>query len=402
MYTLREGVYLVRGTAKDCIYDLHAGKLWHISRDYGDLIRRLHAPDAASLTPPEREAIKPLLAHGLLQAGSGAVADISALKSPQRIDFAWIEICTACNLRCRHCYNAADAHGQQMAQADFTFACDQLAAYGVKTAELIGGEPLCHPQLSTFLEIAAERFETVWLFTNGTLLDESWCGILKRLHIRTAVSVYSYLPDMHDAVTQVSGSHAKTDAAVRMLTASGIPCRTAAVRMRGIKIGARGDTPYTLDTDETVRLTGRGNAALLSADLLRDKLICRETFQKALSPKQVAAAVSGNPCFARRVYIAADLNVYPCVMERRLCHGNLRGKTLEACLNPEICGWNRTYIKGCAGCELRYACPVCLPDANGAAPDEKPYFCTYDPANGRWQDPEALIASVLQESHAIN
>ncbi len=28
-------------------------------------------------------------------------------------------------------------------------------------------------------------------------------------------------------------------------------------------------------------------------------------------------------CFSRSIYIACNLNVYPCVMERKYCYGNL-------------------------------------------------------------------------------
>ena len=236
------------------------------------------------------------------------------------------------------------------------------------------------------LEAAAKQFSHIELFTNGTLLNAAWCRILKRLNIRLALSVYSDSADMHDAVTGIPGSHTAVMHTVDLLRQYDIPFRTAAVAMKGI------ESPESADV---VRLSGRGNLHLLTPELLRKKLITKDTFCRPLKPERVRAAVSGNPCFSRKIYIAADLAVFPCVMERRMQHGSLRTMPLSWLLRQEILQWNRDCIPACRICEYRYACAPCLPDAVSDDPAAKPYFCTYDAANGIWNDPAAQIAAIL-------
>ena len=64
-------------------------------------------------------------------------------------------------------------------------------------------------------------------------------------------------------------------------------------------------------------------------------------------------------------------------------------------LRQDILHWNRDSIPECRICEYRYACAPCLPDSVSDDPAAKPYFCTYDAANGIWNDPAAQIAAIL-------
>ena len=276
--------------------------------------------------------------------------------------------------------------GIRMSEADFQLVCQRLQEAEIRDVQFIGGEPFRHPQLREILVSAAKQFHRIEIFTNGTLLNDEWCALLKSLGIRLALSVYSDQEAMHNAVTGVRGSHRAVMRTIKLLRQYEIPYRTAAIAMKGIESPASADV---------VRLSGRGSLHLLTPDLLRKKLITKEHFTKPLDPARVQAAVSGNPCFSRKIYIAADLTVYPCVMERRIQHGNLRNAPLSGLLRQEILQWNRDRIPSCSICEYRYACAPCLPDACTDDPAAKPYFCTYDAEKGIWNDPAAQIAAIL-------
>ena len=169
--------------------------------------------------------------------------------------------------------------------------------------------------------------------------------------------------------------------------------------MKGIQIGAPCGKPYSLENrPDIVRMSGRGRLDLLDAALLREKLITANTFRRPLDPSRVADAVSGNPCFSRKVCIAADQNVYPCIMERRLRHGNLRNGSLTSILSATVMQMNKDSVSGCRDCEFRYACPDCRPDSLSQKPEAKPYYCTYDEQHAEWMNPDAKIAALLGHS----
>lgn len=397
MLRLNDGVYPVSGKAKDCLYDLKRRRLWQIGKDTAALILRCVTEPDAVFSPAERAVIGRLKDAELLTEGTGRIPDIRELRRPTVIRSAWIEVCTVCNLRCVHCYNGEQPE-RFMSVQDFQTVCEKLSAYGIQQVQLIGGEPFCHPDIMQITETAAGAFSGVEIFTNGTLLTEAHCTRLKALRIQAALSVYSYQDAMHDAVTGIAGSHRKTEQAIAMLTAADIPHLIAPIRMKGILIGERGKKPYRLSGADTVRMSGRGSLSLLDKELLRGKLITKETFRRPPDPEKIIAAVSGSPCFARKIYVAADLTVYPCVMERRIRHGSLRGKALAEVLSPAVMQMNKDTVSGCRDCEFRYACTDCRPDSLCAAPDAKPYYCTYDEQRGVWLDPDAVIAKLLKQS----
>lgn len=387
-YRFQPQVYPVAGAAGICIYDLKQRKLWHASADMMPLLRRACSDGDAACSPAESELLRQMCDAGLL-AETDAPApfpDITALRRKTAVRQAWIELCTDCNLHCRHCYNEASGTGIRMSRADFSLVCDRLQQAEIGDIQIIGGEPFRHPDICEMLVSAAKQFRRIEIFTNGTLLTEAHCRLLKALDIRLALSIYSDVPEMHDAVTGIRGSHSAVMRTIERLRQYAIPFRTAAIAMKGM------DAP---DSADVVRMSGRGSLGLLTPELLRKKLITKETFRRPPDPERVIAAVSGNPCFARKIYIAADLTVYPCVMERRMRHGSLREKPLAAMLDPAILRFNRDRIPACSICEYRYACAPCLPDALSNDPAEKPYFCTYDAANGIWNDPAAQIAAIL-------
>ena len=72
-------------------------------------------------------------------------------------------------------------------------------------------------------------------------------------------------------------------------------------------------------------------------------------------------------------------------MERRFSHGNIHdSKSIH--LKPSILKMNKDYIKGCSECEFRYCCFDCRPDSLTEDIFSKPWYCTYNPEIGTWED----------------
>lgn len=98
-----------------------------------------------------------------------------------------VSVLGACNLSCRFCHNeGAPTRGR----LDPSLAREAIAAaqeLGFRRVQFTGGEPLLHPELSAFVQAAAEFVEDVGVTTNGTLLNGRMRRLidsgLQRLHI---------------------------------------------------------------------------------------------------------------------------------------------------------------------------------------------------------------------------
>jgi MoaA/NifB/PqqE/SkfB family radical SAM enzyme/pimeloyl-ACP methyl ester carboxylesterase len=87
--------------------------------------------------------------------------------------FANIEITTRCNFRCKYCAKAfSNKEGMDMDPDTFKRILDLLPhAYRITLVGL--GEPLLHPRLTEFVEIASSLKRRVGLVTNANLLDKA-------------------------------------------------------------------------------------------------------------------------------------------------------------------------------------------------------------------------------------
>ena len=84
---------------------------------------------------------------------------------------AYLEITNICNLACKFCPGTRRA-AHMLTREEFTLLADQLRGHVEYLYFHLMGEPLLHPLLGEFLEIAGERGFKVMLTTNGTLLAE--------------------------------------------------------------------------------------------------------------------------------------------------------------------------------------------------------------------------------------
>ena len=81
----------------------------------------------------------------------------------------YVEISNLCNLHCAFCPGTKRAH-RRMTAEEFAILAPKLRPYTEFLYFHLMGEPLCHPQLGAFLEIAHTHGFRVILTTNGTLL----------------------------------------------------------------------------------------------------------------------------------------------------------------------------------------------------------------------------------------
>jgi MoaA/NifB/PqqE/SkfB family radical SAM enzyme len=139
------------------------------------------------------------------------------------------EVTHRCNLGCEHCYLTEGPVGRPKPRADelsldeIRTILDDLAEAGTLFLTLSGGEVFMRRDFLDIVASARERGFSVTVFTTGTLLTPEVAGELAALHpLSVEVSIYSARPDVHDRVTRIPGSHARSLRALRLLKERGV------------------------------------------------------------------------------------------------------------------------------------------------------------------------------------
>ena len=241
-YVLCEEVYLVEGKAKSCLYDLKNGKLYSINQALANKIKLINNGEIEekNVAPELKAVLDTFIGRELIELSSNSKSHwIEEIKEKNcGCQFAWIEITSKCNLKCTHCYNESDVRCDNvMTLEDYQRVIDLLVDMNVPKIQIIGGEPFFDQKmLKVMLDYAIGRFGYIEIFTNGTLMAESWFEYLTNNNIHIALSVYSYNEDMHDKVTGVKGSLLRTNNTIAKLKEHNIPYRVCNVLMKDIEI----------------------------------------------------------------------------------------------------------------------------------------------------------------------
>jgi sulfatase maturation enzyme AslB (radical SAM superfamily) len=392
-YTLPNDVYLVKGYTHSCFYDLANGSLFSISNElYNFVCKGIKNSNLFSTAlKGGNPTLSYLLKENLIVASDkkASIVPITSLKEKIKPSFAWIEVTKKCNLSCDFCYESCSPNTQgEMSLSQFKIAIDQIQNTGIDQIQLIGGEPLLlQDKLKSMLTFARPFFRTIEVYTNGTLINKEWCKFFKDLDFKIALSIHSYIANQHDKTTHVYGSHKKVEQGIALLKSHGISHRIATIQSKFCDIGHNLNNAchYKLDP-KLPKATGKASVKkTFNKKMLKKKLITEANMRRPLNKSLVVKSVSGHKCFMKDFYIDCFLNVFPCVMERRYCYGNLAKINLIKCIEDKVRLLSKDNIKTCMDCEYRYHCHDCRPDSNGSEDMlEKPWFCTYDPYNGQW------------------
>jgi MoaA/NifB/PqqE/SkfB family radical SAM enzyme len=135
-----------------------------------------------------------------------------------------LEVTHRCNLGCAHCYltegpvGRPRPSGEELSLEEIGRIFDALAEAGTLFMTLTGGEVFLRRDALDIVAAARARNFSVTVFTTGTLLTPEKAAALADLHpLSVEVSIYSARPEVHDAVTRIPGSHARSLRALRLL-----------------------------------------------------------------------------------------------------------------------------------------------------------------------------------------
>ena len=110
----------------------------------------------------------------------------------KRFAKVYVEISNICNLKCSFCPGTTRAL-KKMSVQEFKIVLEKIKDYTDYIYFHLLGEPLCHPDLETFLKIAEDMNFKVIITTNGTLLSKNKDILLKsNSHYKTVISLHSF------------------------------------------------------------------------------------------------------------------------------------------------------------------------------------------------------------------
>lgn len=134
--------------------------------------------------------------------------------------FGSLEITTACNNNCVHCYNV----GSDMMPPEMAKRClDEAAELGTLFLNITGGEPMLHKDIWDILSYAINLNFATLLYTNATLIGSEEATRLKDMGIyHVDTTLLGARSETHDALTRVKGSFEKTMRAVDLLKTLGV------------------------------------------------------------------------------------------------------------------------------------------------------------------------------------
>lgn len=356
----------------------------------------------AILENNERHLADELINSELLVSSSQKVPmpNILSLQRKPKPLFSWIEVTRKCNLACTFCYEESNPYcTEKMSLEDFYHVCKELKDVDVKNIQFIGGEPMIlKDELREMILHCRNDFNFIEVYSNGVLIDEKWAKFFKQNNIAVALSIHSYIPEEHDRLTTVKGSHKRVIRALELLKKHQVQYRIGTVRNTSCNIGEEPvDAGYELRPKDP-KVVGRADLSQYDLEMFKAKAITEESKSRPINKEMFITALSGHQCFIKDLYISSQLDVFPCVMERRLSHGNIKNKKLRDILNDKIRYLSKDHIEGCKDCEFRYACFDCRPDSNGRGVFEKPWHCTRNPKEGKWYDVEEVFNILKKKS----
>jgi MoaA/NifB/PqqE/SkfB family radical SAM enzyme len=142
---------------------------------------------------------------------------------PRSISFT---ITNVCNLRCQMCgqwseegymHDRKEDLKQEMDLADWKRLVDELAAHGIPSLLLRGGEPFLFPGIVELLEYINSKGIFISIDTNGTMLKDYAADIVRIGNIHLTISVDGP-EEIHDQVRGVEGCFKRTKEGVALLS----------------------------------------------------------------------------------------------------------------------------------------------------------------------------------------
>lgn len=143
------------------------------------------------------------------------------------------ELTYDCSEKCIHCYNpgatrndtekSLRSNRSQISLEQYKRVIDELHEEGTFKVCLTGGDPFSNPYIWDIIEYLYEKEMAFEIFTNAQGLVGKEEKLANYFPCYVAVSIYSAIPDVHDAITRRKGSLDKSIQVLRRLQSYCVP-----------------------------------------------------------------------------------------------------------------------------------------------------------------------------------
>ena len=270
------------------------------------------------------------------------------------------ELSSRCNERCIHCYipNEKKNHGFDMPLAKVKSLVDEFAAMGGIHVTLSGGEAFLHKDIVEIAEYCREKDLKISILSNLIAITDEQIERLKKVNLSLIqVSLYSMDPEIHDFITTVKGSFARSNAKSLKIKAQTDYIMMARADLDTENLANR----LSLEETEEVLRDIIEHDIQYKNETLKQKPISEEIkFNLERFKKQPVCGVGYDNCC-----ITANGDVYPCAGWQDYVLGNVYRQSLaEIWENSERIKELRKITQAsfpqCLECEAKDYCARCL------------------------------------------
>ena len=338
--------------------------------------------------------------------------NLEAAQRKPRLSAIQFELTSRCNERCIHCYipNAKKNAGGDMPIEKVFSIIDEFAEMGGLHVTLSGGEVFLHKDVIPIMQYCREKDMQISILSNLIALKEEQIPYIKAANVSIIqTSLYSMDPEIHDTITTIKGSQAKTKSAIERLVAADIPVQISCPLMKANFNGyadvlqyaqslrCKAQTDYIMMAQSNLDTQNLANRLSLEETevVLRDILKWDKDYKEStLKQKPVSEEIAFDPeRFARQPLCGAGINdccitengdVYPCAGWQAMVCGNVYKQSLrEIWENSPQFAKVRAVTQGdfpeCLKCEARNYCAMCLVrnynESNGDMFKINKHFC---------------------------
>jgi len=247
----------------------------------------------------------------------------------------FIEVTSRCNERCIHCYaDSSPERNEFLSLNDIKSVLEQAKELGHPFIQFTGGDPLIHPDIVAATEHAHSLGLTdIEIYTNGLLLHAPLLAELSSpFKPRFCFSLYSHDEAVHDAITRVPGSLARTLSAIRRVQASGLEVRIGIALMQ-VNAESLPETLTFLNDEfnipthfiriDPINTAGRGGDVAAAENIRIEHATAPHTPDLNNNHEQRL----GKLC------VDASGDVHPCIFSRNITLGNINNSSLKQMIN---------------------------------------------------------------------
>lgn len=327
----------------------------------------------------------------------------NAVDDGKTVTSVLFELTYNCSEQCIHCYNPGAtrndneishrADREELEIDDYKRIIDDLCAHGLVKVCLSGGDPFSKPIVWDIIDYLYEKEIAFDVFTNGQRIVDKVERLANYFPRLLGVSIYSGIPEDHDAITRVKGSWKRSMKVVEHLVAMAVPMNLKCCVMQpnlhsyylvadlARKYGAQ--PQFEINISDSVEGDMCARHLRLTEEqlqvVLRDDNIPMYVGPEAPNFGGQPRKMDVNGCGAgdTSFCITPEGNLQPCC-SFPMSFGNLKNYSLDEILNEneKLSVWRNTTLQNYKECGQYDYCGYCNLCPGLAFSEHGDYLCT--------------------------